>query len=385
MQNMNEDFGGDLTGKTLFKDHDKLRVRLTKFIDKFNKGEPFILTAGGKVILNKKNAANIALIAAMKADNSTAQVIKNKLVYGTDGKTYKFSDLSKTAEFGGIPSGASLKDESAAIKTLNDLVAKNKSEDGTIKIKIGKASYTGSHFQKSPDNKAKSDFEFVTSDLKVLAWISHKAGSDPKAFQQYDGISDSGEPAIANHKETKAFICDLQRRYGKFTTGMAVYRHIKDKVLQGKAIYGNAYTSPGKNLGPQNVTLVLQGIPTLTASGDGYILGSDKGNTHVHNNGDILTDDYEPVFFARFDSSRGSKNMPSARLGINPIASVPAKRNKCTLLPAGQDMVDMCDSPQSRESPSSSPTKCLAVKNESRSYGQPLTLREYINLELEPL
>ena len=382
MQNINEDFGGNLAGEALFKDHDKLRVRLTKFIDKFNKREPFILKAGGKVILNNKNDANIDLIAAMKAGNSTAAVIKNKLVYGTDGKTYKFSDLSKTAEFGGIPSGASLKDESAAIKTLNDLVAKNKSEDGTIKIKIGKASYIGSHFQKSPDKKAKSDFEFVTSDLKALAWISHKAGSDAEDFQQYGGISDSGEPAIANHEETKAFICDLQRRYGKFTTGMVVYRHIKSKVLRGKAIYGNAYGAG--SLGPQNITLVLQGIPTLTASGDGYILGSDKGNTYVHNNGDMLTKDYEPVFFARYDS-RGSNNMPSARLGINPIASVPMKRKQCTLLPAGKDMVDTCDSPQSMESPSSSPTKCLAVKKESRSYGQLLTLQEYINLELEPL
>ena len=75
------------------------------------------------------------------------------------------------------------------------------------------------------------------------------------------------------------------------------------------AVYGNGYSG---SLGIQNVSIVLQGPVTLK--------GSKLSANHVHENGETITGDYEPVFMAMYKGpDRNDFGVKKTRVVISPL------------------------------------------------------------------
>lgn len=157
----------------------------------------------------------------------------------------------------------------------------------------------------------KVDFEFIDSSGRVVARVSHKAGSKARHFRQWSGIREFKE-----HPEVLKFGEDLHE-YMKsshpessvFPTSLCLARRIQDETLKKQAIYGDG-----------NVDFLIQGKcdfqqmenrfeVCLTAN---LILSKDESV-------DILPESYEPVLIVRRgDLQRGSFGIKGCRGVIYP-------------------------------------------------------------------
>ena len=200
---------------------------------------------------------------------------------------------------------------------------------------IKSAIQIGSQEDKTPKTGAdpKADLYFLDNNGKECLWVSHKAGTTAKSFQQWGGVSEKIEPKIAAHKEVKKFgedlllLCDSVESKN-LPQGTSVMRKIEDPTLKKQAVYGNEYGS-GK-LSRQNVAYVLQGSilfnPVGTVTKDSYSLplyeikpDKTKGSS-MHINGEDITGDYEPVLSATYrGENRKSFGINHCRATIYPI------------------------------------------------------------------
>lgn len=282
--------------------------RITKFLDKYKKKEPFELVNGSTVVL--KYDKDVAKQIEDKTLSNSATLI------GKDGKTYKFSDLKKTKEFGGKGEGSGTVKEDAALSQLIDELDRVKDESGLeeVPIKIGNKVYKVVSAESTPGTP-KSDFHLLDKNGKEIVWISHKDGSTAKDFQQWGGMSAKSEPEIFNHKETQKFIKDVQKLTNNVMPSATTYaRKIKDSRLKNLSIYGNQF---GQSLGQQNVTLLVQGPIKLVKTGSLYTITAN----HTHVNGDVIDGNFEPVFMAIYKGDRDNFDVKGARFAIQPIGS----------------------------------------------------------------
>jgi len=234
----------------------------------------------------------------------------NVVFKDSSGKTYKISDIAKTAEFGGKGSGAGTAKEDVQLKSLQDQIIAEikKSSKATITIDINGIEHEIVGVVTTP-GVPKSDFHLIDIEGNEVVWISHKDGRSAKDHQQWGGMSKRKEPDIFNHRETKSFIEDLKKEFpGGLPRATTLYRKIKDKSLQKKAVYGN---QSGGKLGQQNVSIVLQGPVKLK----GGKLSANK----VHYNGQDIKSGYEPVFMAMYKGpDRNDAGVKKTRLSIYP-------------------------------------------------------------------
>lgn len=294
--------------------------RLEKFMEKYKKQEEFTLVnpTGKKIklVFEEKN------YALLKSKRGLDQIIFQSV----DGKKLKLKDFAKTSEFGGLADKRSTthieeREVSSIQKQLDEIKKKLKSP--TVPIKIKNKIYEVYSIGKTPGTP-KSDFHFYDIEGKEIVWMSHKDGSKPTDFQQWGGISKS-VPNTHNHKETKKFIHDLETNFPDgLIRATNVVKEMEDRILKCKSVYGDDYTNNGK-LGRNNVSLVLQGHVKIVNKGKYYIIES----THTHENGDILTGDYEPIFNAQYRSDRGAP-VKNARASVWP--SVVKKRKNTIIL-----------------------------------------------------
>lgn len=288
----------------------KYDYRPEVFIKKIKTGSPFEITGGKKVtLIAPKNYEKILRSGNANQLNELRFAAKN-------GSAYKLSDFVKTPEFGGKGEGASTAKEDAALMSLQDQIkaAKKKEGSATINIRIGTKVYKVADAASTPGTP-KSDFHLLDNNGQEIAWISHKDGSEPKDFQQWGGMTESGEREIYNHPETQKFIKDMQKLYPDgLPPATTVARKIKSSKLKNMAVYGNEY---GGEYSRQNVTLMLQGSVKLTKSGTSYSITA----THTHLNGEDMTGGYEPVFMAIYKGDRSNFGLKGTRVGISPLAS----------------------------------------------------------------
>jgi hypothetical protein len=228
------------------------------------------------------------------------------------------SNLKKTGEFGGKSSDAGLVKENLAVEQLKKSLAEAIVDNhGPITLNMdGKRIPGVSAVRVTANPGVKSDFELVDSIGKPVVWISHKDGSTTKHFQQWGGISLSKEPRIFNHPETQCFLENLRKAYPKgLSSGMTLFRRIKDRNLKMMAVYGNDFQSG--TLGEQNVSVTLQGPPCIEKSGQSYTINA----IHRHYNGSSLdANGYEPVFMALYSPGRNNGGVLLTRIGIWPIS-----------------------------------------------------------------
>lgn len=203
-------------------------------------------------------------------------------------------------------------------KTIQDLMKKNHSEYITIKYK--NKSYNVTHVEKTPGTP-KSDFHFIDVNNKECLWISHKAGSGAKAFQQWSGMSERVEREIYTHSESANFVKALYNLYPNkvMPNKTTIMRRIEDETLKKMAVYGSKY-GIGVDEGRNNVCYVLQGHITLKSVGTNTNVYTVEA-AHKYENGDKIIGDYEPVFMAIYKGDRSNLGIRGLRAGILPISS----------------------------------------------------------------
>ena len=280
--------------------------RLQALIAKIEKGEPFVLAGQDtpSVILKKDPEV---------LDNLKKGIIPDKFEL-EDGRTVRLSGLEKTGEFGGKGAGFSTRDEDAALRQINDMVAKMLNGNSEVELVIGDKKVNVAKFVSTPGTP-KSDFHAVDASGNEVAWLSHKKGSKAKDFGQWGGMSDREMKAVYKNmpeakEEILKFAKDVIDKYpdGAIPRATTLARKISNGKLRGIAIYGNGF---GGKRGPQNVDLVLQGDPVF------------KGNRLVatgsaHSNGERLEDTFEPVLMAMYKGDRDNFGVKGARFSIYP-------------------------------------------------------------------
>jgi hypothetical protein len=164
---------------------------------------------------------------------------------------------------------------------------------------------------------------------KPVAFISHKAGSTAKHYQQYGGLSDKALPTkYRNNKDIKQFMQDVAKeRPDGLKSGDSFYRPIRDKNLIAMMMYGPEY---GKGPTISNVDEFHLGNMILKGKGEGpYTITSN----HKGTNGEIPKGQFEAVLFIRFQARRGDarsagETVKNARVGVFPIAKISSTTKK---------------------------------------------------------
>ena len=229
------------------------------------------------------------------------------------GKEIRLTQLYKDAKFVGRTQVTTAV-EDAEIKQIRQKLEQIKAETGsdTVTLQVGVNSYKVFEIESTPGSP-KSDFNFVTEDGNKVGFVSHKDGSAPTAIQQWGGISESGEPKLASHPETKAFVDTCREKFPDgIPPGTTVARKIQDKSLKMMAVYGNSY---GGATNVQNVDLLLQGTVRVSPAGPGKYKLSASAQTH--NNGEELVGGNEPVFMAIYKGDRNNYGVKGARMVIS--------------------------------------------------------------------
>lgn len=265
--------------------------RVERFLEKYLAEEPFHLQDKTEVRFEKNR---LIIDSVTKRD---AGALRGLVLTGSDGKTYRFSDLAKTAEFGGRGSGRLL--EQMEISRLQTQLPSTLEIDGS--------SYRVASVESTPGTP-RSDFHFLDESGVEVIWCSHKAGSTPADFQQWSGMN---EPEIVINPEIVSFVDDVRNLFPeKIPRATTVARRIKDSDLQKQAVYGPRF---GSETGRQNVSMVLQGNVS--------IVDNRVAAYHIHMNGQALTGGFEPVMMAMYKGDRNNFGIEGARFAIQPLDS----------------------------------------------------------------
>ena len=299
--------------------------RVLTFLNKIKNGIPFVTATKGDVIINKKHYDDVLMF--MSAGEGGKFPAK-----GSSMKVQGFTipkDFLKTGDFGGRGQGSGTNAEVAAMNYFNDklnaVLKKEKVPFITLKIN-GRLVQCTTMVQTSGKYKGgepKSDFSILDSKLKPVAFISHKAGSTAKHYQQYGGVSKQALPSkYENHKEIKAFMQAVnQLKPDGLVSGDSFYRSIKDKNLVAMMKYGPEFGGPANE---SNVDEFHLGNMSLVGSGKGpYTIKAVESGT----NGHIPTGQFEAVLFARYQGRRGDaraagETIVNARVGVFPLAKI---------------------------------------------------------------
>lgn len=317
--------------------------RVAAIIRKIQNEEPFELTSGEQVVLDKSNLEPFIKVSEGDFSKESISAAFGKdpspVLKTADGRNIRLTFLKKTAELGGKGSEFHLSKEIAAKGQLQELIEKAlvetqqsaitinfKNKDMTLLVVDG---ITGIDSQsKIGGVDPKADFKITRENNKPAIYISHKDGTTAKDFGQWSGTSRirAGEQ-ISEHPEVIKFANDLKKtRYvteqnGMYflkTDGITIGRIINDINLKLMGIFGNQYNKNSVG-SAQNVDIVAQGLFKLTQNEDGTF-----NLTCNHMMGRQAFDDdfgvpYTPILICRHDSSRASHGIKNARILIYPF------------------------------------------------------------------
>lgn len=225
----------------------------------------------------------------------------------------RLTQLYKDSTFSGrTQNTTAAEDEQVRLirRKLEEIKQKNGSD--TVTLKIGKNYYRVVTVESTPGTP-KSDFHFRDDQGRMVGFVSHKDGLSATAIQQWGGITVRGEPVLASHPETQAFVATIREMYPNgIPPATTVARQIKDTRLKMMSVYGNGYGGPSSI---QNVDLLLQGTVNIqmVTTGKYKLIASSQ----THNNGDAITGNYEPVFMAIYKGDRDNYGVKGARMVIS--------------------------------------------------------------------
>lgn len=287
--------------------------RLKVFLDKVNKGDPF-LTTQGNVIIDKKSFKDVTKKKPFDSKGFNAQ-FNGILDKGKTTVQYP-RDFYKTPEFGGKGVGAGTAAEDMHLREFQKELANvmKKAKVATIDMIVGKRRIKNVVAMDSTPGVPKADFHLLDLDGNEVAWISHKAGKSSKDFQQYGGVT---HPVIQQSKEVQKFIEDIRDiRPEGLDRGESFWREVKETKVIHQSIWGIDY---GKKRGRNNVDEFHQGLMKLKKSGKSYKIVS----THYANNGEEPKGEYDAYYVARYQGARGQFGIENVRLGVFPKGQKP--------------------------------------------------------------
>ena len=204
--------------------------------------------------------------------------------------------------------------EDAEVSSIRRMLEniKNKTGSDFVTLKIGKNFYQVVNVESTPGTP-KSDFHFRDVNGNMVGFVSHKDGATATAIQQWGGITVRGEPMLAAHPETQAFVATCQAKFGnQMPRATTVARRITDNRLKMQAVYGNGFGGP---YGIQNVDVLLQGTVNISkVDASRYKL---TASAQTHSNGDPIGGAYEPVFMCIYKGDRANYGINDARMVIS--------------------------------------------------------------------
>jgi hypothetical protein len=292
-------------------------------IRKIQDSDPFLLHAGGTVVI-KKNDQQLADIkkALDTADNKT---LNNMVFIGADNKEYKLKDFAKSPEFGGKGKGSGTRAEDASLTDL-----KNKLQDileketvPFIYVQIGRKTEKVSAVESTPGTP-KSDFHMMDEEGNEVFWISHKQGRTAKDFQQYGGMVE-----IQREKEVQDFVKAVQAQLEdpkKFPMKTAYYRPVKSSNVEMMTMFGKDFKR-GKADSRQNIDVLFQGPMNFKRKGmkDGIpVYTMTSNHTVIH--GEKATGDYAPYYYVRPEQAKNQFGIKGARFFI--VSKLTATKNR---------------------------------------------------------
>jgi hypothetical protein len=284
--------------------------RFTDLARKIEEKLPFNIIGGESTPLEFIKPEYFEIFLSQDADsikNLTSGNVNTFLFFKDDaGKQYSISDLLKDSYFGGKGKGFGTADEDANLQILNNQILKLVEENGgPIDIKVGNKIYKNIIKAETQFGFPKSDFNLIDENNKPIVFISHKkaGGKSPSAN---DFIRWGGYTMNANHPEIKKFNQALEKWIEENNPNEGLPRAsrfispIKDDELIRKLIYGPEY---GKNYGPNNVNIILQGKIKLEPTSDNtYELTAEHELTPP----ELPEGEYQPYLTAAY---RGDRNM----------------------------------------------------------------------------
>lgn len=281
----------------------KYKWRTEAFLIKYRQDQDFELLDGSIVKLLYSPLIEEHIL------NRDRTKLLGPILLSDNGKSYKLSDLRKTAEFGGKGAGFGIRVENGEIESINKQLHEIKTQTLQFSIPLVIASnvYNITICTKTYGN-VKSDFGFLNENNEEIAWISHKDGYKPSHFQQYSGVTE-----FQYHPEIYGFVNAINNRCPNGLLPNDKFgRKIDDVNLQMKSVYGVEY-----NINPfnkQNVTAIVQGEISFIKSDNYFMMQSHM----MHVNGEMLTDEYEPILLTRFNNDREQFNIAKSRFMIMP-------------------------------------------------------------------
>jgi len=299
----------------------KKRENLETFLDKFYNKKPFEAIDGNVVLNQIKIGSNIYT----SENEGEGKKIYNQIISSSKSTIYvegeyengtEFKETSgkliKTEEFG----GQSKDFVSKEIQALNKGI-ENFPKDDIINIQVGKniSKDCKGLFQQPQSGKPKADFYI---DGKPNIYISHKDGNSAKDFYRWGGIS-----AYKEYEEVKSFIEYIKDNIenNKFKPGQTFFKEITDKNLKNKIVYGKEFGNT--NFNENNVTCVIQGdLKFENLENESYNLSGNK----MWLNGEIPSEEYEPVLFATYRSNRNDFGIKDSEILSVPKARVPSPK-----------------------------------------------------------
>ena len=297
----------------------KYESRVRKFVDQILGNNPFE-TVGGEVI-NITSIVDAGTEFGLDADAEeiVKSIMSNQgtlLVKGNiDDKdvTLNSNQLKKTKDYGGRGAGSGTRVEDAAL--ADAVFGLNKLDEGKpVSILFNDVIYSNITTATTVPKTPKADFSFDDSEDNRKIFVSHKAGSTAKDFQQYGGVT-----AIADESEVQSFVeavKDALQDPNQMEPGKGFRRKVNSPEIIRKTVYGLDY-QPKKDYGINNVQGLLQGPLTFeeTKNSKGEKVFKLDSN-HTILNPDLPEGDYEAYFYVTMRRNRNQFGIKDARFGI---------------------------------------------------------------------
>jgi len=298
----------------------KYESRVRKFVQQILDQTPFETVDGEVINVTSLVDGNTEFNLQSDEQEMFDSIFSNQgtlLVKGNiDDKdvTLNSNKLKKTASYGGRGAGSGTKVEDAALadavfglNKLNDGKAVDISFNGVIYNDI----VTATTVPKTP----KADFSFDNSEGERVIYLSHKAGSKARDFQQYGGVT-----AIANHPEVESFVSAVKENLqdpNQMEPGRGFRRKVEDPELIRKVVYGLDFQSK-ENYGINNVQGLLQGPLKFTKiskeNTDEPIY--ELSSNHTILNPNLPEGEYEAYFYVTMRRNRNQFGIKDARFGV---------------------------------------------------------------------
>lgn len=240
-----------------------------------------------------------AAIQRIKNSIENSEISANGKEIKYDGATIKVKPLEAQ--------GARLEKEAGQIQALDNEIKQQLGNEPYIVLKVGNSVVKAAGAVKI-SGSVKADTAIVDQDGNQVAWISLKDGSTPKHFGQWGGITH-----LAKDPEIADFVTKLKTVVGDVMPQGPTYgKEITSVDLKNAVVFGKDFKTGQPGI--SNVNLVLQGNPQVKKIKDGFEVDATKSWA----NGDIPSNEYDPVITARFSSDRSDFGIKGARITLYP-------------------------------------------------------------------